>query len=188
MEFTAVHSKEATNTSRPYYRWLPTSVPSSSFPSLWKWGILLKQIWLTAFTCPKPFSGIPCPQEVKLYHGSHVQDSLSACLLFGLCLLLFSLRCSLLWAFPCAASSLMYNLKILSRFVSYLKSPPMEALPAPKPDQIPKHSGLDHHQTWLSCFFFFFNVCPFHKTVSQLRQRPYLSCPLEGNVWLWASA
>lgn len=44
--------------------------------------------------------------------------------------------------------------QILGRFVSYLKSPPMEALPAPKPDQILKHSGLDHHQTWLSCLFF----------------------------------
>ena len=118
MEFTAVHSKEATNTSRPYYRWLPTSLPSSSFPPLWKRGILLRQIWLTAFTCPKPFSGIHCPQEVKLSHGSHAQDSLLACLLSGLCLLLFTLRCSLLWAFPRAASSLKYNLKVLGH--SYL--------------------------------------------------------------------
>lgn len=154
MEFTAVHSKEATNTSRPYYRWLPTSLPSSSFPPLWKWGILLRQIWLTAFTCPKPLSGIHCPQEVKLSHGSHAQDSLLACLLWAVPPFV-TLRCSLLWAFPRAAFLPQVQPQSPWPPVSYLKSPPMGALPAPKPGQIPKHSGLDPSSDLTEfCFFF----------------------------------
>ena len=158
MEFTAVHSKEATNTSRPYYRWLPTSLPSSSFPPLWKWGILLRQIWLTAFTCPKPLSGIHCPQEVKLSHGSHAQDSLLACLLSGLCLLLLPWGALSSEPFHVLLSSLKYNLKVLGHPYLILNLLLWELFLPPNLIRYQSTLDLIHHQTWLSSVFFLMSV------------------------------
>lgn len=99
MEFTAVGSSEATNTSHPYYRWPPISLPSSSFPPLWRWGILVKHKSDHCSHLPKTLQWHPLPSRSRNssawpLHGSQDEASLTACLLSGPWLLLLSLRLS----------------------------------------------------------------------------------------------
>lgn len=191
MEFTAVHSSETTNTSCPYYRWPPISLPSGSFPPLWMWGNS-KQIWSLLSPAQNPSEASTALKKLELpsmasprlpWPGQPLSLSTWGCGFFY-----FPEVLSLLWACPRTASSPTTSKSLTGAvtlsFISYLKPHPKETFPDLKPGQIPKHSGLDHHQTSLR---FLFNVCLLHQTVSQLRQGTYLCCSLAWNVWLWAS-
>lgn len=108
MEFTAVYSSEATNTSCPFYRRPSVSFLSSSFPPLWMWESPLKHKSDHCSHLLKTLQWHPLPSRRGWNCSAWPQwpdQPLSLSTLWALAYFTFLEVLSLLWAFPCAASS-----------------------------------------------------------------------------------
>lgn len=108
MEFTTVHSSEATNTSGPSYRKPSRSFLSSSFPPLRIWESPLKPKSDHCSHLLKTLQWHPLPSRRTWTASAWPQwadQPLSLSPLWALACSTFFEVLTLLWAFPCAASS-----------------------------------------------------------------------------------